>query len=188
MSDWDDRGIGLLAQGNEAWDRGDRLNAERIFRQIVQEFPDRPDGYNKIGVLFAETGQLQDAEQYFLRALTQDRTHAPALTNMGNILLERGQIDEAIQHYLLALTSDPEYPAAHRNLGVAYRRQGKYHSYVSHFKRSQRLDNRRARDELRKKRIGLSPAGPSAGPRVPAVVWLILAVVGVVIILTVFRR
>lgn len=187
MSDWEEKGEILFNTGNAAWERGDLLNAEKLFRQLVQEFPDRPEGYNKIGVIFAETGQLQEAEQYFLRALAQDRAHAPALTNLGNIYLERGQNDEAVQHYMLALQTDPEYAAAHRNLGVAFRRQGRYSSYVSHFKRSQRLDNRQARDAVRKRRVSSAKDGAPA-IRIPSFVWLALAAVGVIVILTVFRR
>lgn len=189
MAEWKTDGQDVLARGNGAWDRGDRLNAEKLFRQLAQDFPDRPEGYNKIGMVFAETGQLNEAEQYFLRALAQDRTYAPALTNLGNIYLERGQTGEAIQHYMLALQSDPEYPAAHRNLGVAYRRQGRYSSYVSHFRRSQRLDNRRSRQNFRR-RSGASISGSKKpmGASVPSFVWLILAGVGVVLILTVFHR
>ncbi len=188
MADWQTEGRELLAQGTQAWDRGDRLNAEAYFRQLTQEFPERPEGYNKIGVVFAETGQLDEAEQCFLRALTLDRGHAPALTNLGNIYLERGKTEDAIQHYLLALQSDPDYPAAHRNLGVAYRRQGRYYSYVSHFKRSQRLDSRKNRQELfRWSGSPFRSTSPSVGPNVPAFVWLIVAAIGVVIILSVFH-
>ncbi len=120
-------------------------------------------------------------------ALTKDRTFAPALTNIGNLYLERGQPEEAIKHYMLALQSDPDYPAAHRNLGVAYRRMGKYHSYVSHFKRSQRLDTRRARQEFLDRRArGAGQDAPR--PQVPSWIWLGIAAVGVLLILTVFRR
>lgn len=188
LADMDERGEILLAQGNQAWDRGDRQNAEALFRQLMEEYPDRPEGYNKVGVVMAESGQLNEAEQYFLRALAQDRSHAPALTNLGNIYLERGHTDQAIQHYMLALSSDPDYPAAHRNLSVAYRRQGRYYAFVSHFKRSQRLDDRRAREEFRRHRgqAGLSGRPPRLA--LPPWIWWVIAGIGVVIILTVFHR
>lgn len=188
MADWQTEGRDLLAKGTQAWDRGDRLNAEAYFRQLTQEFPDRPEGYNKIGVVFAETGQLDEAERHFLLALTKDRGHAPALTNLGNIYLERGKTEDAIQHYLLALQNDPDYPAAHRNLGVAYRRQGRYYSYVSHFKRSQRLDGRKSRQELfRRSGSAFRSTAKSGGPTIPSFIWLIVAAIGVVIILSVFH-
>lgn len=186
MAQWDEQGQQLLNQGSQAWEQGNRLEAERLFNQLVEDYPERPEGYNKVGVILAQTGQLEQAEKYFLRAIAQDRMHAPALTNLGNIYLERGETEQAIQHYLLALQSDPEYPPAHRNLGVAYRRQGKYSAFVSHFKRSQKLDSRRSREELRKNRPQLPKGGHMVQP--PPYLWWIIAGVGVVIILTVFHR
>lgn len=188
MAELDERGEALLAQGNQAWDRGDRQTAESFFRQLMEEYPDRPEGYNKIGVVMAETGQLNEAEQYFLWALAQDRAHAPALTNLGNIYLERGSTDQAIQHYMLALTSDPDYPPAHRNLSVAYRKKGQYYAFVSHFKRSQRLDDRRAREEFRRRRHTPNATGGPIGMSLPPWLWWVFAGIGVLIILTVFHR
>lgn len=185
VAEWEETGEVLLAKGNKAWDTGNRPDAEAAFRQLLNDFPDRPEGYNKMGVVFAETGHLEEAEKYFLTALAQDRKHAPALTNLGNIYLERGQTDEAIQHYLLALQSDPEYPAAHRNLGVAYRRMGKYSAYVSHYKRSQRLAGRRERAETRRRLKGQASGG---GLQIPGFVWIIVAAIGAAIIVSVLHR
>ncbi|MCY0878133.1 MAG: tetratricopeptide repeat protein [Firmicutes bacterium] len=188
MTDWDDEGQDLLQRGTEAWERRDRATAEALFSQLVQLFPDRPEGYNKLGVISAESGELKTAEEYFLRALSVDRRYAPALTNLGNIYLERGEVDQAIQHYYLALNSDPDYAPAHRNLSVAYRKQGKYAAFVSHFKRSQRLDVRRAHQEFRDqtRQTATGPLGRAA--TFPAWVWWVTAGIGVAILLTVFKR
>lgn len=164
------------------------MRAESFFRLLVQDYPKRPEGYNKLGMVMAETGHLEEAERYFLRALAQDRTHAPALTNVGNIYLERGETEQAIQHYLLALQNDPDYPPAHRNLGVAYKRQGRYSAYVSHFKRSQRLDNRRTREAFRLGAKGASSGARRLMPRIPSFVWLVFVLIGVALIVSVFHR
>ncbi len=184
MAEWSSRGEQLLHEGTEAWARGDRAAAEDAFNRLLDDFPERPEGYNKVGVILADSGRIDDAERYFLTALSKDRQYAPALTNLGNIYLERGDMEQAVQHYLLALQSDPDYPPAHRNLGVAYRRQGKYSAFVSHFKRSQRLDNQREREEVRRRR------GQALGfrlPTIPPIILWILVAVGVVIIFTVVR-
>ncbi|OLZ08972.1 tetratricopeptide repeat protein [Sulfobacillus thermosulfidooxidans] len=139
---WDEEGQLWLAQGTKAWESGDRDEAMKIFNRIMDVYPERPEGYNKLGVIYAETGQLDHAEKYFLYALSKEKMHVPSLTNLGNIYLERGQIDEAIKHYTLALQSDPEYPPAHRNLAIAYRRMGRIGQSVAHLKRSQRLETR----------------------------------------------
>ena len=188
MSEWDNRGQDLLNQGNNAWDKGERLKAEEFFRLLVQDFPERPEGYSKVGMIMAETGRLDDAEQYFLRALTQDRNHSPALTNLGNIYLERGNIDEAIKYYLLALQNDPDYPPAHRNLSVAYKRQGRYSAYVSHFKRSQRLENRRTREAFRLRGKSSTAGERRTAPRLPSFVWLVMLLIGVALIVSVLHR
>lgn len=142
------------------------------FRQLIARYPERPEGYNKMGVVSAETGQLDEAERYFLEALHRDRMHAPALTNLGNVYFERGQTDQAIQHYALALQSDPEYPPAHRNLAAAYRKQGNLSASVSHLKRSRRFSDKRFRDEIRNER---SAQGARPGPWWrPGLLWWVL--------------
>jgi len=173
---WDEQGQQLLSRGNAYWQRGDREEALKTFQELIDHFPDRPEGYNKMGVILAETGQLEQAEHFFLEALARDRLHVPALTNMGNICLERGDIPTAIQHYHLALEVDPEYAPAHRNLAVAYRRDGKMGAFVRHFKRSQRLEG-----DAERRRF-LTQKGQSTG-------WLIywpwiLAAIGVIVILS----
>ncbi|MCY0899673.1 MAG: tetratricopeptide repeat protein [Firmicutes bacterium] len=187
MTDWEQYGEDLLRRGTLAWERRDRSTAEKLFTQLVQQFPERPEGYNKLGVLCADSGQLEAAEQYFLRALAADGRHAPALTNLGNIYLERGDVDQAIQHYLLALNHDPDYPPAHRNLSVAYKRQGKYSAFVSHFKRSQRLDARRAQEDIRARARVKDGDGRSMMAWVPPWLWWVAVAAGLLIILTVFH-
>ncbi|POB12075.1 MAG: tetratricopeptide repeat protein [Sulfobacillus thermosulfidooxidans] len=180
---WDSQGQTWLMQGTHAWEGGEREQALDIFHRIIDAYPERPEGYNKIGVIYAETGQLDDAEKYFLYALSKDRMHVPALTNLGNIYLERGQLTEAIQHYALALQADPEYPPAHRNLGVAYRRQGRIGASVSHLKRSQRLEARRLDEKARAERR-LQPGPAKSGPKMELshfgvrwALWILAAIV-----------
>lgn len=186
MLEWDEYGEALLREGTQAWEAGKSDEAERLFNQLVNQFPERPEGYNKVGVVLAETGRLDEAEQCFLNALARDRMNAPALTNLGNIYLERGDAEQAIQHYLLALQSDQDYAPAHRNLGVAYRRQGRYSAYVSHYKRSQRLADRQLREEVRASRQRGRRSVKSI--RLPGWVFWIIAAIGAALLISVIRR
>ncbi|MHB1611571.1 MAG: tetratricopeptide repeat protein [Sulfobacillus sp.] len=189
LQDWDIAGQKLLIEGTRAWQSGHRDEAMAKFQEIVDKYPERPEGYNKIGVIFAQKGSLDEAEKYFLAALAKDRMHAPALTNLGNIYLERGDLETAIQHYTLAISVDVEYAPAHRNLSVAYRRQGHLNRSVTHLKRSQRLETQRQRDEFRAERAiraGQTPPAtkPGFGRRgfSSSMVWWIL-VAGIIIYL-----
>lgn len=178
VEDWDVAGQKLLVEGTYAWQTGHHEEAMHKFEELIERYPERPEGYNKMGVVFAQKGSLGEAEQYFLTALAKDRMHAPALTNLGNIYLERGELELAVQHYTLALSVDAEYAPAHRNLSVAYRRLGRLNQSVTHLKRSQRLETQRQRDEFRAERAvraGQAPPKPSRSrPRSISMVWWIL--------------
>ncbi len=152
----------MLMEGTQAWQSGHRDEAMGLFQAVVDQYPERPEGYNKIGVIYAQTGELEAAERYFLTALTKDRAHAPSLTNLGNIYLERGELDNAIQHYTLALAADANYAPAHRNLSVAYRKQGHLNRSVTHLKRSQRLETQRQREDFRTERALRTGHAPPA--------------------------
>ncbi|HBQ96396.1 MAG TPA: hypothetical protein DD856_16470 [Sulfobacillus sp.] len=178
---WDHEGQLWLAEGTQAWESGNRQEATEIFNRIMDEYPDRPEGYNKLGVMYAETGQLGKAEKYFLFALSKEARHVPSLTNLGNIYLERGQLDEAIKHYTLALQTDPEYPPAHRNLAIAYRRMGRIAPSVAHLKRSQILETRQLRTR-QTPRIPNQEQGEKVSPHRTRLwlrqwIWIILGVV-----------
>lgn len=133
----------LLREGNQAWSTGQRDLAVRYYQMLIERFPDNPNGYNRLGAVKAESGDLAQAKWCFARALECDGRHAPTLSNLGNISLEEGDLDEAIAFYGLALGSDPDYAPAHHNLAVAYRQKGELGTSVRHLKLAQRLEGRR---------------------------------------------
>lgn len=142
MNAWDSEGRVLLLRGDGALARGNQEAALLAFQTLVEGFPERPEGYNKMGVVYAGLGDVERAERWFLASLARDRRHAPALSNLGNIYLERGDVDNAISHYTLALKADPNYSPAHHNLAAAYRRKGDIAGSVTHLKRSRALGER----------------------------------------------
>jgi Flp pilus assembly protein TadD len=167
--DWEDAGQPVFEQASEAWRHGRREDAERLLTELTETFPHRPEPYNKLGVICAELGRLDEAEHWFRLALAAEKDHPPALTNLGNILLERGQVDEAMAYYGLALQRDPDYPPAHRNLAVALRRQGDLRGSVRHLRQGERLAARADRELARERLFGRrkSGAGGRTTPRAP---------------------
>jgi tetratricopeptide (TPR) repeat protein len=133
-------GVALLEEGERAWQTGRFDEAEALFRRLAEQFPDHPEGYNKVGVVLAQRGDRREAQVWFQHALAIDATYPPALTNLGNVLLEDGRVDDAVTYYTLALQHNPSYSPAHRNLAVALRRQGRIFESVRHLRRSDRLE------------------------------------------------
>lgn len=67
-----------------------------------------------------ETGQLQQAMQYYEAAIRTAPQLPRAHMNRGNILLATSDPEGAITAYMTALELDPDYAAAHYNLGHAH--------------------------------------------------------------------
>ena len=66
-----------------------KRNAEAIevFAALTQDFPELPDPYNNLAVLYAAEGQLQNALAALQTALRNDPKHRAALENLGDVHL-----------------------------------------------------------------------------------------------------
>ena len=79
----------------------------------------QPSAYEcfRTGYTSERGGELETAEAWYLRALSQEPSLAAAHTNLGNVLYERGEHQRARQAYETALDYDPDQPEARYNLG-----------------------------------------------------------------------
>jgi len=68
---------------------------EDIYRQVISFFPNDPRGYNNLGVLQFNAGNLDAADQNFTKALQMDKNNAIANYNKGIVSIVRGDIANA---------------------------------------------------------------------------------------------
>lgn len=78
-----------------------------LTEQIKRE-PTNPKLSNKLGVLYAQYGMLDKAEEWFTKA--SDRQYAPAMVNLGNTLFLKGKYDAALRFYTQANDLAPGNP------------------------------------------------------------------------------
>lgn len=71
---------------------------------------------NKLGVLYAQFGLLDEAATEF-KSVLRSKTYVPALVNLGNIYYLKENMDESLNYYDRALSIDPDNTKA--LLGVA---------------------------------------------------------------------
>lgn len=130
-----EKGCLLLELGrmDEAWD---------IFLSILTENTDYYPALNKIGVIYANKGDLYKAQEYFEQALDINKKYAPALVNLGNILKEGGNFKEAERFYLAAIDEDPDYATAYHNMAVMYKEKNLYEMYIKYIKEYKRAYKR----------------------------------------------
>lgn len=61
--------------------------AIEVFTALTQDFPELPDPYNNLAVLYAAEGQLQNALTALQTALRNDPAHRAARENLGDVHL-----------------------------------------------------------------------------------------------------
>ena len=71
----------------------------------------------KEGEIFTNSGDLPNAVQAFLRALSLDPTYAEGHFNLGVLLRMQGQPEAALESYRRAIALQPNFVEAHYNLG-----------------------------------------------------------------------
>jgi tetratricopeptide (TPR) repeat protein len=64
---------------------GDQGRAIEVFSKLAADFPDLAEPRNNLGVLFAQTGQYDNARQALTEAVRIDPNHGPAQENLGDV-------------------------------------------------------------------------------------------------------
>jgi tetratricopeptide (TPR) repeat protein len=100
--------------------KGDLLQAEAIYKNILRSQPDHFDALHMLGVIYYQLANFELAIKYINNALQYNPSHADAYYNLGNAYTGKKQFDEAITCYRKAVQYDPNIVEAYDNLGHAY--------------------------------------------------------------------
>lgn len=126
---------------NEACKYIENLNftgAEYILIEILKEDNDNFVVLNKLGVVYAEQGDLNKAEEFFNKALNINENYAPSIVNIGNIYKEKREFEKAEKNYTYAIQINPEYANSYYNLAVLYKSLNNYAAYIKFIKEYKR--------------------------------------------------
>jgi Tfp pilus assembly protein PilF len=75
---------------------GDLPQAEPLYRQAMQAFPDSPDAWYLCGVVCQVTNRLDEAVAYYRQALRLRPAFAEVHNNLGVALAMQGKYGEAL--------------------------------------------------------------------------------------------
>ncbi|HEY2677317.1 MAG TPA: tetratricopeptide repeat protein [Steroidobacteraceae bacterium] len=115
---------------------GRLVEAERLYRQILQVDSRHADALHFLGVLAHQHGRNEVAVDLILKAIAQNGSVPAFHNNLGNALKAQGKLTEAISSYGQALTYKPNYIEAHYNLGTALQAQGKLEEAAASYRRA----------------------------------------------------
>ena len=103
----------------ESHGAGNRREAERLARRVLDTAPDQPDALHLLATVARESGRDDLSIDLYRRLLRRHPAIPIAHNSLGNLLQERGEWQEAIACYEAALAHDPRYTSAYFNLGRA---------------------------------------------------------------------
>lgn len=66
---WPDRAVFRLGLANSLYAQGEPVEAERLYRALIADFPDDPVPYNNLALLLADRGRWAEAGELVTRAL-----------------------------------------------------------------------------------------------------------------------
>ena len=103
--------------GKNAADRGDRTVAIERYQMALELNPDYDQAMNNLANLLKDSGQLELAESWLLRAISVRPDFAAAFMNLGIVQALLKKYPEARNSYQTALTHRKKYPDCYYNLG-----------------------------------------------------------------------
>jgi tetratricopeptide (TPR) repeat protein len=89
--------------------------------EVIRVYPDHAPGYNTLGYLLQDRGDLPAARAAYQQATRLKPDYADAFRSLGLLLLETGETEQAVTALREALRHDPDNPEALGDLGMALR-------------------------------------------------------------------
>ena len=115
--------------------RAGRLaEAERLYRQVIEQRPDDADVWNLLGALAHQRGDHREALELIGRAIRLMPRVAVYHNNRARVLLVEGNLPEAESSYREAVRLDADYHDARHGLATCLRRQGRVEEALAEYR------------------------------------------------------
>ena len=111
----------ILEQGIAHHREGQKEEAERCYRQVLDIAPNQPDALNLLGVLASDAGFHELAIGLMRRALMTRPKDPNIQNNIGHALSQVHEYEEARDHLERAVALKPDFDEAKYNLGKVLR-------------------------------------------------------------------
>jgi Tfp pilus assembly protein PilF len=128
-----------LQAGLEHHRAGRLLQAEHMYRRVLQIHPRHAGAIHLLGLIAFQVGKPELAAEYLTEAIKIDAFRATYPADLGEIYRAQDKIPAAIDCYRKALALDPEMAEAHNNLGTLLQTAGSPTEAIACFREALRL-------------------------------------------------
>ncbi|MBI3839167.1 MAG: glycosyltransferase family protein [Planctomycetia bacterium] len=129
-----------LQAGLAAHRAGRLVEAEYMYRRVIEAHPRHAGAFHLLGLLAYQMGKFELAVQLVNDAIKLDAFSAIFPADLGEIYRTLGKIPEAIAAYRQSLKLNPEAPDAQTNLGTLLQAQGELSEAIDCFRDALELD------------------------------------------------
>lgn len=120
-----DRSIeGPLTLARLAEQRGKNLEAERLYRSLLEKHPDHAAVHHRLAVIQSRKGRFEEANTHFDRALQLKPDDPRLICDAGYCLYLQHRLDQAESLLRHALDVDPQHEASMNNLALVLAEKG----------------------------------------------------------------
>ncbi len=126
-----------------AWEHhqaGRLLEAENLYRQIVEVQPESANVLCLLGIAVRQQGKVAEAIGFYEQAIAQNPDFVEAHLNKAQVLLDVGEYQRAIASYEKVIKVQPDSTVAYNNLGWLKQQIGEIDSAILYYQTALRLD------------------------------------------------
>lgn len=113
--------------------QGDYVEAIVLLSQLIDRHPQNAVDYSNRGLVYFQSGQLNQAITDYNRAIQLNPQLSSAYNNRANYYAACGQLEEALIDYDQAIDLNPSYARAWINRGITLRDLGQYEQAIENF-------------------------------------------------------
>lgn len=128
----------------QAWDNGNRAEARRLARQIIEARPDFGGAHYLLGLIALAQGQAKRAAEHLTQAVAADPNQSVPRLALGRALEAQDNVNSAILHYRAILGREPGHAEANARLADLLGRLERKDEALDHARRAVTADPRHA--------------------------------------------
>ncbi len=115
---------------------GNLLDAEKLAKSTIEEYPKHSFAYQILGAIFRKKGKNQEALNANHNAVILSPKDSRAHSNLGINLQELGRFNEAEKSFKKAISLQPDLADVHYNLGITLQELGRLDDAIDSYKQA----------------------------------------------------
>ena len=133
----------LLERGMQHHRQGELSQAEALYKQVLELWPNQPDALHLLGLIAHQNGRYDIAVRLIDLAIAANPSFPVYYNNRGNSLKSLGRWDKALESFDRAIALKPDYTDAYFNRGALLHQTRDFQAALASYDRLLELDPRR---------------------------------------------